>query len=116
MNNSVNNTISYNKIYNLVMGIIQILAIICIFPLFAIDPELGTSGAFIITAIVALFTIPFIILFFFLAGNLQKKKKWIYILNFISIGLGLGSLITFIPCIFLIIKWADQEVRDYYNL
>lgn len=116
MNNTVSNAISYNKIYNLVMAIMHILAIICIFPIFAMDPELGTSGAFIITSITALFIIPLIILFFFLAANLQKKKKWIYFLNFVSLALGFGSILTIIPCAFLAIKWASQEVKDYYNI
>ena len=116
------------KIYNIVMAIFNICAGICLsiyIPLVLIaDSDTSTTrntgDEFPVLFFVAIFVIMFLfilatILFHIFAALIVKKeKKWVFIVQMISFFFGLGSLITMVPAIILIIGWLDEKYRGIY--
>lgn len=48
------------------------------------------------------------------AGAFLPRKKWAWVYTLILIGMGMGS--CWMPLsIYLMIKWVEPEVKDYYN-
>lgn len=114
MSENVKSAQNYARIYNGVMILIYLLSMICIVPLFLLDPEIEFAGALFMISCVSIFILPFFAFHAYLAFSVNKKSKFIYYGNIISFALGVSSLLTIVPAVLLIIKWVEPEIKEYY--
>jgi hypothetical protein len=49
------------------------------------------------------------------AWSLLPHRPWVWVYGIILIAIGLGSCLTLPVCVFLLIKWIDAPVRDWYS-
>jgi len=74
------------------------------------DPD--TGEAMFMGILVVGVTIPCMI--GFAAGPFLPRKKWAWIYNLILIAMGMGS--CWMPLsLYLMIKWVEPEVKDFYG-
>lgn len=54
---------------------------------------------------------------FSLAGIIAVKKRtqWAWILQIVMVALGFGSIVTIVPCVFLLMGLISDEVQEYYK-
>ena len=68
----------------------------------------------IVFGIIILFVLIKIGLYIYLIFSIYKKSRLTYILSFAGLILGLSSFITIIPAVYLLTRWLDPEVKNYY--
>ncbi|MBU0975227.1 MAG: hypothetical protein ABIE03_06335 [Patescibacteria group bacterium] len=121
MSDKVKNTILGLRIYNGCMSVLFAIVLVsfCALPFIFADQsnEIEAPAVLLIGGLVFVFL--FILLFFVahLIGALkaQVQKRWVWILQIILMGMGLGSVFSLIPCIILMINLLSDEVQEHYK-
>jgi len=118
MNKKIKNTILGLRIYNGCMSFLYFLVFVLICPItiFAIsDRETPIWFSVFCLGFILLICLGLLVAYIIgtLKASAQSKKVWV--LQIVLVAIGLSSLLTIIPSIFLLIYLIDDEVQRYYK-
>lgn len=120
MPDNIKNITLFVRIYNIFLALIYLCttAFLIIFPILLLqDPTLPESERVIVLVvftIMVLLVLAFLLAYIFGALRVNKRTKGNWIFQLILICIGLGSPITFIFSILLLIQWIKSDVKDYF--
>ena len=109
--------VTYMLIYNIFVFIIYLCSLGCVASVFLLVPDVDSESSDIFTWVcMGAIIIPFLLLQIIFAVLLFAKGKIAYYSQIISLAIGFTSIITVIPCVFLLIEWIKEDVKEYYQI
>jgi hypothetical protein len=117
----------FMQVYNILMGLMYVCGTLCIgmyivmigfaaiTPSSSMEELEGMSMVVFLAMFCGIFLLMLVFTFgyFYLAFTVPKRSMTNFVLQIIGLGLGLSSILTMIPAIFLLVFWVLDENRKY---
>lgn len=109
--------VNFALAYNIFILLSQVIAFACIVTVVLTNSgsEVFEADAFVLWFYIGILGFAFFIQFVFIA-LLFVRNKWAFYIQVINFALGCSSIFTLVPCVFLIINWFKDDVKEYYGV